>query len=130
MGSRCPSRCKCRWSSRCAAIAPASNQTLNSSRVRNSGELGTLVRPNFCLRPSNGRLAFEVAPLGSQRDLRYKVSMPAKLSDSVKFLRGVGPRRAELLEERGFSTVGDLLGYLPFRYEDRIHFTKIAELVP
>ncbi|MGH9706320.1 MAG: ATP-dependent DNA helicase RecG, partial [Candidatus Acidiferrales bacterium] len=26
--------------------------------------------------------------------------------------------------------VGDLLGYLPFRYEDRIRFTPIAEVVP
>ena len=53
--------------------------------------------------------------------------MPIKLSDPVKYLRGVGPRRAALLEERGISTVGDLLGYLPFRYEDRIRFTPIAE---
>ena len=56
--------------------------------------------------------------------------MAALLSNPVKFLRGVGPQRAALLEERGILTVGDLLGYLPFRYEDRIHFTKIAEIVP
>jgi len=52
------------------------------------------------------------------------------LHNPVKFLRGVGPQRAATLEERGISTVADLLGYLPFRYEDRIRFTKIAELVP
>ena len=27
-------------------------------------------------------------------------------------------------------TAGDLLAYLPFRYEDRIRFTKIAEIIP
>jgi len=52
------------------------------------------------------------------------------LSNPVKYLRGVGPQRAALLEERGISTVADLLAYLPFRYEDRIRFTPIAEIIP
>ena len=56
--------------------------------------------------------------------------MTIALSNPVKFLRGVGPQRATTLEERGIATVADLLGYLPFRYEDRIRFTKIAEIVP
>jgi ATP-dependent DNA helicase RecG len=53
-----------------------------------------------------------------------------ELNNPVKFLRGVGPQRAATLEERGISTVGDLLSYLPFRYEDRVRFTPIAEIVP
>ena len=56
--------------------------------------------------------------------------MTIALNNPVKFLRGVGPQRAATLEERGIMTVADLLGYLPFRYEDRVRFTKIAELVP
>ena len=48
----------------------------------------------------------------------------------MKYLRGVGPHRAAILEERGILTVGDLLGYLPFRYEDRIRFTPIDQLIP
>jgi ATP-dependent DNA helicase RecG len=52
------------------------------------------------------------------------------LNNPVKYLRGVGPQRATTLEARGISTVGDLLGYLPFRYEDRIQFTQIARIVP
>lgn len=56
--------------------------------------------------------------------------MTVTLASPVKYLRGVGPQRAAVLEERGIATVGDLLSYLPFRYEDRIHFTPIAELVP
>jgi len=56
--------------------------------------------------------------------------MTVALTNPVKYLRGVGPQRAEALEERGIATVGDLLGYLPFRYEDRIRFTPIAEIVP
>jgi ATP-dependent DNA helicase RecG len=56
--------------------------------------------------------------------------MSVQLNNPVKYLRGVGPHRAAALEERGIATVGDLLGYLPFRYEDRIRFTKIAEIIP
>src|SRR6267154_4196626 len=48
----------------------------------------------------------------------------------VMYLKSVGPRRAELLAKRGIRTFEDLLGYLPFRYEDRIRFAKIREIVP
>ncbi|MBI3404021.1 MAG: ATP-dependent DNA helicase RecG [Acidobacteria bacterium] len=56
--------------------------------------------------------------------------MPLTLSTDVKFIKGVGPQRAEKLAERGIGTIEDLLGYLPFRYEDRIRFTPIRDLVP
>ncbi|HXO45567.1 MAG TPA: ATP-dependent DNA helicase RecG [Candidatus Cybelea sp.] len=56
--------------------------------------------------------------------------MTIALNNPVKYLRGVGPQRAATLEARGISTVADLLGYLPFRYEDRIQFTQIARIVP
>jgi ATP-dependent DNA helicase RecG len=46
------------------------------------------------------------------------------------YLKGVGPHRAELLAKRGLRTFEDLLGYLPFRYEDRIRFAKIRDIVP
>ncbi|MHB8526296.1 MAG: ATP-dependent DNA helicase RecG [Candidatus Acidiferrales bacterium] len=52
------------------------------------------------------------------------------LNTCVTYLKGLGPQRTALLAERGITTVGDLLSYLPFRYEDRIHFTPIAQLVP
>ena len=56
--------------------------------------------------------------------------MNLNLHTAVTYLKGLGPQRTALLAERGITTVGDLLSYLPFRYEDRIHFTPIAELVP
>ena len=52
------------------------------------------------------------------------------LKSPVKYLRGVGPQRAAALAEHGITTIADLLNYLPFRYEDRIRFTPIAEAVP
>ncbi|MBZ5661739.1 MAG: ATP-dependent DNA helicase RecG [Acidobacteriia bacterium] len=48
----------------------------------------------------------------------------------LMYLKGVGPHRAELLAKRGLRTFEDLLGYLPFRYEDRIHFAKIRDIAP
>jgi ATP-dependent DNA helicase RecG len=45
-------------------------------------------------------------------------------------IKGVGPQRAELLAKRGLHTLADLLTYLPFRYEDRIHFTNIKDIQP
>lgn len=54
--------------------------------------------------------------------------MPVAPSTELMYLKGVGPHRAELLAKRGLRTFEDLLGYLPFRYEDRIRFAKIREL--
>src|SRR5271169_1334740 len=48
----------------------------------------------------------------------------------LMYLKGVGPARSEILAKRGIRTFADLLGYLPFRYEDRIRFAKIREIVP
>ena len=56
--------------------------------------------------------------------------MSIGLQTSVQMVKGVGPQRAELLAQRGIYTLEDLLNYLPFRYEDRIHFSKIKDVQP
>ena len=53
-----------------------------------------------------------------------------ELSTPVQYVKGVGPRIAEVLAGKGIRTVGDLLYYLPFRYEDRLNPRGIAELRP
>jgi len=50
------------------------------------------------------------------------------LQTEVKFVKGVGPRVAEWLEQKNIHVVEDLLYYLPFRYEDRLNPRGIAEL--
>ena len=51
------------------------------------------------------------------------------LSNSVKFVPGVGEARAKLLEkELGIFTIGDLLRHYPFRYIDRTRIYRIAEV--
>ncbi|HTQ96019.1 MAG TPA: ATP-dependent DNA helicase RecG [Candidatus Acidoferrum sp.] len=59
-----------------------------------------------------------------------KGSMSISLQTNVQMVKGVGPSRAELLAQRGIYTLEDLLNYLPFRYEDRIHFSKIKDVQP
>jgi ATP-dependent DNA helicase RecG len=54
--------------------------------------------------------------------------MAISLSTPVMYLKGVGPQRSQKLAERGIHTVEDLLAWLPFRYEDRLHFTAIKNL--
>ena len=51
------------------------------------------------------------------------------LDTTIEFLKGVGPKRAEILQkELGIFTYADLLGCYPFRYIDRTRFYKINEL--
>src|SRR5437763_1144074 len=56
--------------------------------------------------------------------------MAMSLSTEVRMVKRVGPQRAELLAERGIPTREDLLGCLPFRFEDRIHFSKVKDIQP
>src|SRR5580704_8401786 len=51
-----------------------------------------------------------------------------ELTTPVQYVKGIGPRLAEILATKGISTVGDLLNYLPFRYEDRLNPRGIGEL--
>ncbi|HUR39521.1 MAG TPA: ATP-dependent DNA helicase RecG [Planctomycetota bacterium] len=50
------------------------------------------------------------------------------LQRPVQFIKGVGPRRAKLLERLGLRTVDDLLHHLPARYYDRRLMTPLGEL--
>src|SRR6201997_3467736 len=51
-----------------------------------------------------------------------------ELSTPVQYVKGVGPRIGDVLAAKGIHTVGDLLHYLPFRYEDRLNPRGIPEL--
>jgi ATP-dependent DNA helicase RecG len=49
----------------------------------------------------------------------------------VEFLKGVGPKRADLLrKELNIHNFGDILSYYPFRYIDRSKFYRISEIEP
>ena len=52
------------------------------------------------------------------------------LTTPLTNVKGIGPARAGLLAAKGLTTVEDLLGYVPFRYEDRSNMKPIAQLAP
>lgn len=77
--------------------------------------------------PSGGR---DVAPLGSIGEGATGSARGAPRSlreQSVRYVKGVGPHRAELLARLGIETVEDLCGYPPRRYEDRRHLCAIRD---
>jgi ATP-dependent DNA helicase RecG len=50
------------------------------------------------------------------------------LEQPVTVAKGVGPGTAQLLEKLGVRTVGDLLDFLPRRYDDYTHLRTISQL--
>jgi ATP-dependent DNA helicase RecG len=53
-----------------------------------------------------------------------------KLSDSVQYLKGVGPKRAALLAALGVRDIGDALQFFPRKYIDRGDVVPIARVRP
>lgn len=51
-----------------------------------------------------------------------------KLSDDIRYLKGIGEKRAELFHRLGVFTIQDLLYHLPRGYEDRTDVRDIADL--
>jgi ATP-dependent DNA helicase RecG len=49
---------------------------------------------------------------------------------SVRYIKGVGPRKEAVFKAAGVYTVRDLLYYFPFRYEDRTNLKDIKDLIP
>ena len=52
------------------------------------------------------------------------------LDDPIQFIKGVGPKKALLLEKLQLTTIEDFLYFLPFRYEDRRQIKNISTLMP
>ncbi|RKY43231.1 MAG: DNA helicase RecG [Candidatus Makaraimicrobium thalassicum] len=48
----------------------------------------------------------------------------------VRYIKGVGPRKAHLFEKLGIENVSDLFYYLPRRYEDRSRIVEVKDLQP
>ena len=58
-----------------------------------------------------------------------KTTPPANPYSQLRFLKGVGPRRAAELEGAGLSTYEDLLYRFPIRFEDRSQVRLSSEVV-
>jgi len=56
------------------------------------------------------------------------VSAQTDLNTPIKYIKGVGPKRAEALATAGIDTVNDLLHYYPRRYLDRTTVKSIRDV--
>src|SRR6202035_2551032 len=81
----------------------------------------------FCRYCGNRRSRFVS---GVHNSNAFSIVTTPTLTTDVRMIKGVGPQRAELLAKRGIHTLEDLLTYLPFRYEDRIHFSNVKDIQP
>ncbi len=61
--------------------------------------------------------------------IKYTFATMVELNQEIKFLPGVGPKKAELFaKELKIFTVEDLLYYFPYKYLDRTKFYTVAEI--
>ena len=96
---------------------------LNGEREPTFSAVSRLLHPVSCiLLPATNNLLSAIT-------MDIKRPSPTKsVDDAVQFLKGIGPRRSEMLAAHGIRTIGDFLGYIPFRYEDRTQFRPIQSL--
>lgn len=67
------------------------------------------------------------APEESDRETT-KINHDHAPEKKLCYLKGVGPKKAALLQKLGLESVGDLCEYFPYRHEDRRFITEIASL--
>jgi len=95
-------------------------ETLGSAlKVRRISEAQAVLER---LRHSVGEMD---TPAGEPANPRYHLwELP------IQYVRGVGPKKAEVLARAGIRTVEDAVWSLPWRYEDRTQVRSIGSLLP
>src|SRR5438046_5705513 len=84
--------------------------------------------PAHCARRQSRSARDDSSLSFSGRNAAFTIVFMLELSTPVQYVKGVGPRIAEMLAAKGVQTLEDLLFYLPFRYEDRLNPRTVAEL--
>ena len=52
-----------------------------------------------------------------------------EIPTDLRYLKGVGPKRAQIFLKLGILSIRDLLYFFPRRYEDRSKLRKISQLI-
>jgi ATP-dependent DNA helicase RecG len=79
--------------------------------------------------PEAGDLVARVAEaIAALHELAGPEWSERQLANSTASLPGLGPKRAELLAQRGLVSVSDLLFHLPVRYDDRRSLQSVGSL--
>lgn len=96
-------------------------------------ELGLRPGDLLDLEPVQGgiRISPHISPDPPSPGISLQQSIARKnLEIPIKFIKGVGPKLAEVLAKKGIASVEDALYLLPNRYEDRRRIVPIAGLRP
>lgn len=81
--------------------------------------------------PASGQAIEPPAAGHAERRIDASTASPPSseiFSQSMQFIKGVGPNRAQMLQRLGIETIGDALALLPRRYEDRTNLKLIRNL--
>ena len=62
--------------------------------------------------------------------LHWSITDLMELTDSVTTLKGIGPKKADLLAGQGIFTLNDIISRFPRKYEDRREIIPVSDLVP
>lgn len=54
--------------------------------------------------------------------------MSLSLASSIRYLKGIGPKRAQMLERNGIREIEDLLFYFPYKYQNRTRSIPISQV--
>jgi len=58
-----------------------------------------------------------------------KPSHCSELGREIKYVKGIGPKRANLMNNLGIKNIKDLLKYYPRAYDDRRRITRISDII-
>ena len=51
------------------------------------------------------------------------------LFSDIQYLKGVGPKKGDVFKQNNINSVFDLFYYVPRKYVDRSHITKIDQMI-
>ncbi|GAK60416.1 ATP-dependent DNA helicase RecG [Candidatus Vecturithrix granuli] len=113
-------------------VIPISSNTAELSASVRDELVEPSVNEHFDKFTTNGGLldstAVEEKPSSalppSEPDVQHDLSL------EIQYIKGVGPKRARLLQRLGIQTIQQALFFFPRRYEDRRRIEKIAYLRP
>lgn len=90
-------------------------------------DAGLTVEDSVDIIVENNKIIISKGAASAKDDLTLAISIK-NLSTGIRFIKGIGPKMAELLARRGIITVEDALFCLPHRYEDRRSIVPINQL--
>jgi len=102
-------------------------------------KLGLMPGDSFAITVADGELVLrpvhsdsklpDIPPVTAGKSLSEAIARK-NLATGVQFIKGIGPKLAELLGKKEIRTVEDALYLLPLRYEDRRELFRISSLRP